>query len=712
MMHWSQLRTLIQRGMDVPVTATLTLHGDFDGSQFGWVMGGERVATVVLATGEYRVFRDGRKLLVTEADSQHDVPRLLIDGKRAVVMTDGDPLDAASSPNVVSSATWMVDRELLARSLASTLPAGPVTDVTHEGRPAHRVPALATRFPDGSEVPRALTVDADTGVLLSVEIGDGGGHLSELQFPSALPAGTFTWDEGRYGTPRRPEPVGRQHRTLTESDEVQEATPLNRDSLATEVVQWEAAASDPLPESHRGLEVVVVLDEDGGIERGGTCDLRLHFSEDGDSDRLMTHERPRWAGVEPHTVTAWAEPLVDAAPVDQSDQGRGYRWQTVLRGDGWSAQWDANRPVKGYVQVTGVLYTDPYDRVRVPPTRGRVHRIELGYTVEHHPPAEGTDATRGRFESAGGRDRFWWNDGPWVANEQFLQVTLDLDAAEPPQVGPVPSGCAPQAVREFVITGDGGARVLWRPDPDGLPAVWRTDLATGESRRVLLPLVVRQRFSLTGGGALLVRAGDEEFRIEDADHGDVVVRSPGKVARPPAAPAEVDQWQTCADPDGGWIVFGQNWVDGEAWPVRPRLGRVDGDGTLRWLVDPADSVYELWIFDGRVVTGWGDVLTLRDADLEVIRRIRMPWHARNTVQVGPWLGGEIRGPAARNADGSPRRTWQFIDPFTGEVQLSVPVAGYEVHVSWCGEELWIADGRLRVFTQDAAGEWSGREVGV
>lgn len=140
MMHWSQLRTLIQRGMDVPVTATLTLHGDFDGSQFGWVMGGERVATVVLATGEYRVFRDGRKLLVTEADSQHDVPRLLIDGKRAVVMTDGDPLDAASSPNVVSSATWMVDRELLARSLASTLPAGPVTDVTHEGRPAHRVP--------------------------------------------------------------------------------------------------------------------------------------------------------------------------------------------------------------------------------------------------------------------------------------------------------------------------------------------------------------------------------------------------------------------------------------------------------------------------------------------------------------------------------------------------------------------------------------------
>lgn len=672
MTAWSQLRRLIECGMDVPVTATLTLHGDFDGSQFGWVMGGERVATVVLEPGEYRLIRAGRKLLVTETAARHGVPRLLTDGERAVVMTDGEPLGAASSPNVVSSATWLLDHGLLEQSLALTLPAGPATGVVHEGRPAHRIPALPVRFPDGPELRRAITVDDATGVLLAVEIGDGGGRLSDLRFPDVLPADTFTWDDVRFGTPQRPEPVGRQHRGCDETEQVTPVTPLNRASLAAEVAAWEVAAPDPLPENHRHLEVVVVLDEDGSVERGGTCDVRLHFSEHGDSDRLVAYGRPRWTGVEPHTVTAWAEKLADAAPVDQSDQGRGYRWQTVLRGDGWCAQWDADRPVRGYIQVTGVFYTDPYDVVRVPPTRGRVHQIELDYRVEDHPPASGTEATGGRFESAGGGDRFWWNDGQWVAHEQFLLITMDLDRAEPPQTAPTLSGVAPQTVDEFAITRHGGERVLWRPEPGGLPAVWRTDLTSGETRRVLLPLPVGSRIELTGGESLLVRAGDEEFLVEDAEvDGAAVVRALGKPTRPPAAPAAVDQGQSCADP-----------------------------------------VDKLWIFDGRVVTGWGDVLTIRDAGPEVIQRIRTPWRALGSVQVGPWLGGVVEGSGIRDEDGSWQWTWQFIDPFTGEVQLSIPVAGHGVHSSWCGEELWVADGRLRVVTRDAEGEWTTREVAV
>ena len=35
-----------------------------------------------------------------------------------------------------------------------------------------------------------------------------------------------------------------------------------------------------------------------------------------------------------------------------------------------------------------------------------------------------------------------------------------------------------------------------------------------------------------------------------------------------------------------------------------------------------------------------------------------------------------------------------------------------VSVQWLDGELWVADDRLRLFTQDAAGKWTGREVEV
>ena len=145
MMPWSQLRTLIDRGREVPVTATLTLHGEFDGSQYGWVIGGERIATVVLDPGEYRLTRDESRLFV----AQNGVPRVADDGENAVVMTDGEPLDAASFPVVVSAAGWFFSPGCLDRALDEVFPSGPVIETVHEGRRAFRIPGLPAQYMDG-----------------------------------------------------------------------------------------------------------------------------------------------------------------------------------------------------------------------------------------------------------------------------------------------------------------------------------------------------------------------------------------------------------------------------------------------------------------------------------------------------------------------------------------------------------------------------------
>lgn len=671
MMPWSQLRTLIDRGREVPVAATLTLHGEFDSSQRGWVMGGERIATVVLEPGEYVLTREGSRLVVT----QDGVPRIVDDGESAVVMTDGEPLDAASSPVVVSAAGWFFSPGRLDRALDEVFPSGLVAGTVHEGRRAFRIPGLPAHYTDVRGAPRSITVDAETGILLAVGTGDGGGELTDLEFPDELPAETFRWDAAQYGTPRRPEPTVSD----SEPEHGPEHGPEQVDGWDEDPVESADSAQEqglhivPLPgdvpAGHRVIQAVVrpedrPHDPNLSWEQGVTTELSLGFIEDGD---VRSPERWNLPDViAPCTVTAWSEPVHKGESVDRMRDGSVLRWESVLRGDGWTAFWDSDRPTSGYITATGSFVAHSYGAPWRSPTRAFVHRID------ECPPDQRV-------------------------------LTLDLDAAIPPVAAE--EECPPEFLYGAVITRSGEVTTLWRRS-SGLPVVWGTDLASGETRRVLLPLTVPQGFSMAGGEVLHVDTGAQEFTV---DASGTVTELDTREPQRPELPGDQRYWP---HPDGGWIVFSQEWRDDEAWPVNLRLGKLSEDGDLRWVLDPADSVDDLWVFDGQIVTSWSATLTLRDADLEVIRRVQLPLKFHRPERTGPWLGQWVHGFVNSGGVQEGEDTYQLIDPLTGEEVLSIPATRGDVGLCWLDDELWVIDDRLRVFTKDATGEWTVREVEV
>ncbi|WP_444618973.1 hypothetical protein [Corynebacterium sp. AOP40-9SA-29] len=189
--------------MSVPVSAQVHLHGAFDGSHLGWVIGGERMASLVLGPGDYRLLRDDRRLLLADLAG---TPLLLENEDATVVTLDGSPVDGSESLSVMSPATWLIYPRLLLRTLDSVFPAGPVEDVSVEGRHAFLVPGLPGCHLDSSEKVRWITVDAETGVPMVVDTGDGGGQLLNAEFSPTIPATSFTRDAQLHGTPQRPEP--------------------------------------------------------------------------------------------------------------------------------------------------------------------------------------------------------------------------------------------------------------------------------------------------------------------------------------------------------------------------------------------------------------------------------------------------------------------------------------------------------------------------
>lgn len=87
------------------------------------------------------------------------------------------------------------------------------------------------------------------------------------------------------------------------------------------------------------------------------------------------------------------------------------------------------------------------------------------------------------------------------------------------------------------------------------------------------------------------------------------------------------------------------------------------------------------------------VLVRYDRNLDLVQRQRLD----RRVEDGNSDAGQV---------------FQLLDPLNLDVVVSVPVSVPEVCAQWCGDELWIADGRLRVFAQGETGAWSMREVSV
>lgn len=161
----------------------------------------------------------------------------------------------------------------------------------------------------------SLLVDAESGVVVKVDNGSGGGELTDLEFVGSATAGPVPAPDGQ--------PPVEEFRTTVE--------------------RFSRTCPAPVPDGHRSLLVVgTVLDRpytrpgwSRSWVRGDPGEFALGFVEAGDSGSF--DEMDYSTVVEPAVVRAWAEPVRDGEPVDQRMNGKGFRWQTVLRGDGWTA---------------------------------------------------------------------------------------------------------------------------------------------------------------------------------------------------------------------------------------------------------------------------------------------------------------------------------------------------------------------------------------
>lgn len=453
---------------------------------------------------------------------------------------------------------------------------------------------------------------------------------------------------------------------------------------------------------------------------GDTESFLLVFAEVADGDH---------GGADVVTLDAWAEEV--RSPTWRVEQGGTWQWWTILRGDGWTAQWAAPRPVVGYVRVTGSLHHDPY-RIGLPdisPTRGRVCRIQLaGDDVEVD-----VGAVRLPFPSGRAKRRY--------VGVRSVRFTLDLDEATAPE----PWKATPTWFDGFAVSLDSSADqseksgksgmsgTLWRVD-ESLPLVWKTDLHSGESETVTLPVKIsefRQRprviLGPQGNGCVVALKGNRRLLLEGSDDGSGI--SVSEVPVPRVLEDDMDQVVDAPEAWGGWIVGRYEEADLQApgavdgtWhgPVQRgalHLGRVSDERSLTWL-NKDDSNWpttcaRILATDDAVMTWKNNVLQFLDPDLEAIGESRLPDEVSSEYMevdtAGPWvtvrsfiIGGAGGGPE------TPGLRLSLVDPVTLEVVFSEP-CGSRAQVQADGRNsVWLADDRLRRFTRDDTGEWHER----
>lgn len=704
---WSELRDLIEHGSAAPIRATVTLWGEPDGSQFGWVMGGERIASLVLGPGTYRLARHHRACAVEELDG---TPRLVDDGERVVVMSDSCPLDGTGRFALTSSAGMLFSHARREEELGEVYPAGPVEKTMHGGRAAWLVPGLPRQRYGAPEMPRSMVVDAATGVVVRIDNGDGGGELTDIECPESFAPGAFSWGAGdtqKYGAPGEPEPLRSRERPDTPSRAMAEDVRRHEPPFAEFAGFLEGFSGptpEPVPDGHRHLRIVGGPGHEPHSRgerardwaQGRPGEFALGFVEAGDSGSF--DEKDYSTIVEPYTVRAWAEPVVDGEPVDQRMNGNGFRWQTVLRGDGWTALWSADRPTTGYVELVGVFYAESDYAHYYSPTRGVVAGIQLDYELWGDGDTEPASVSRIDVETTSNLPD--WSTGPWFGTTGFRYITIDIDAAEPPAVS---QAAVPADVHDFALSRNGDQTVLWRPEGRSVPALWRTSLITGDSRRVLIPVPVRTHLELHSvqDGPMEVRCRHGVFLIDDDD-----TVSDGDVSQTTDIPGDSD---VQPHPDGGAVVLNSREAE-DGWSLLMKLGRLR-DGDVHWVEEGSNTGTSpgdvLRVVGGRIFTGVGRVLTLRDRDLQVVRRFAMRYPVNRLNVVGPWLGRwTFRNPGTNASE----RRYQLIDPADVHVSLDIPVAEPSPCVQWFDGELWIADGRLRVFTPQQDGTWTSRDI--
>lgn len=654
------LEDLAVHGSQVPVRATLRLHDD-PGSLAFTAESGERRRLVRLPAGDYRLLRDDDRCTLTTAD--------------------GEPLVAQKSSATTTLHCAVPDllKPVVRHGVLSPrYTAGTVSACVRNRRPAWLLDRGTTR----------ITVDAETGVLLAFSSQGRSGELVDVDYPGSIHVEEFTWSTGS---------------PMEEAWDVQVARRIFHEELdALEVPE----PAQP-PSQHRVLPVHVPtwMVQDTGRPQpalNDTVGLLLAFTEDGDGDHH---------GAPVVTVDAWAEEADDAAGTFwRLDRGEEMRWRTILRGDGWTARWDADRPVFGQVRVSGSMHHDPclIDHPAIPPTRGSTTRIRMsseGRKVD-------VEEVRLPFPSIG------------VANDRHFTVhavvlTLDLDRAEPPE----PWASEPGWVNGFAVSGV-DRRTLWRAD-SFLPQLWRTDLRSGVTKTVTLPLKVseaqQQRVRIIGPddqGGVELCVGQRAFEVTA---GAAVTE-----AHPPEVMAEVDESVPAPESwGGGWVV--SHYTETAQWLEKSprgllgypmsrgvlRLGRVSEQGELSWGREEevsGSSRRAALLSAGDCVMMWREgVLRGLDPQLRVVREESLPGGVGDGRRLVT-TSGDVLVVHADEVQSGDVQGWRLslLDPETLEVIFSEP-CGPDTQVQVDDRDtVWLADGGLRCFTRDVEGEWRSR----
>ena len=148
------------------------------------------------------------------------------------------------------------------------------------------------------------------------------------------------------------------------------------------------------------------------------------------------------------------------------------------------------------------------------------------------------------------------------------------------------------------------------------------------------------------------------------------------------------------------------------WPVSSGvqyLGRADVNGDVTWIreweVGEADTVATLLTVGGHVMLWRHSAVQYLDGDLEVVREARLPDGLPPEAGYSPEVSG---GFLVASGGG----VLAVLDPADLSVALQVE-ADARAHAQVDDNAtIWVADDRLRLFTKDAAGEWTVREVEV
>ncbi|WP_295648335.1 hypothetical protein [uncultured Dietzia sp.] len=653
MTEWSTVLAAMRRGRRRPVRGRVTAHKNSN-IQFGYP-GGVPFMPLFLHP-------DGLDLARVEGSLRMNRP----DGAPHFLIADGRAWDFSENPDrpVTTESRYapMIGPgfELISASenadeaLSRSFPSGPVRSDKHLGRSTWVVPGSI------ADVDAEIVVDQRSGVVLAVTAldGDWSAQFTSIEFPESIDPETFRWGgESTQATPM--EILEREDGTWTAEDAA-----ISEPESGLE--------SETEPEAPRGggrvlpVRMETWLIEDGSVSPprvGETVEWVLAFTPDNDDDDATTD-------------LASTSLVAEATPAEGRPPGKDWegtlRWSTHLQGDGWSATWDADRPVVGSVCVRGRLWIDSLGQAAFPArqteTRGRISRVRVEVARQRK-----VRSLLGHKWEAILDSRRWIDvevsphafDMPGFAKVQpdgtreypvNVVVELDLDAAAPPEPRP------------HVVPGRAVAhgQTLWVTDRQ-LPVVVRIDLDTGATTETVLPLPVATHGTFSSG-QLSVRADDTGCWVLAGDSRYRLNRESAEVE---PDPEPLGKWSACAYDGRTMLVLGQSsvlidqaghrrpielpeWDSGSIVahrraedphfvvalrvpdvPMRPssfggfraryvyRLARIDDDVVVGPEVEFTDQISAIGIVDGRIwVVAAGAVHTVNDdLTLDTVHRL-------------------------------------------------------------------------------------------